>query len=100
MSGEPVRSRLQQLSTSCCAAMTAALLLSDKTTIKRSTILIALMLMLTVNGVRAQQPAATPTPTPANTGEPPGANIIQSNLHFSNNERRAEGDYSSSQELF
>jgi hypothetical protein len=55
-----------------------------------SSILIAAIIMLTVNGVRAQQPAATPTPTPANADEQPDANIIETKLHSAimNEERR------------
>ena len=46
--------------------------------------------MLNVNGVPAQQPAATPAPTPANADEPPSANLIETNLHSAimNEERR------------
>ena len=54
-----------------------------KLTPATGTILIALLTMLNVSGARAQQPAATPTPTPA-------TNIIQTNLHSAimNEERR------------
>jgi predicted alpha/beta superfamily hydrolase len=53
--------------------------------------MIVLLTILSVNGVRAQQPAPTPTPTPSNANEPAeGANIIQANLHSAimNEERR------------
>ena len=55
------------------------------------TLLIALITMLSVNGVRAQQPAQTPAPTTSNANEPPGsANVIQTSLHSAimNEERR------------